>query len=263
VSVNLFEKALNTTANYYWGLNSRSPSLEQKKSAKLVAHRGVHENGLAIENTLKAFDLAVENKIWGIEFDVRFTKDNVPVIHHDDSLERVFKKSELKISQLNYAELRSQLPEIPSLSEMVHRYGGKIKLLVEVKEPEGYHLMPDNFTALENTLSLIRAREDYYLLTLNPSLYKNVDFIDKRAVMCVDWMNMDETLEQALALGYGAISGHFMLMNDKRLKLSKEKNLITGTGFIETKGALYRELSRGVDWIFTNHPLRLKKYLET
>jgi glycerophosphoryl diester phosphodiesterase len=262
VSVNLFEKALNTTANYYWGLNCTSPSHEQKISAKLVAHRGVHENGLAIENTLKAFDLSLENKIWGIEFDIRFTKDNVPVIHHDDSLERIFKKTELKISQLNYAELRSLLPEIPSLSEVVHRYGGKIKLLIEVKEPEGYQLKPDNLQALENTLRLIRPREDYYLLTLNPSLYKNVAFIDKRAVMCVDWMNMDQTLEQVLAMGYGAISGHFMLMNDKRLKLSREKKLITGTGFIETRGALYREISRGVDWIFTNHPLRLKKYLE-
>ena len=262
MSVNLFEQILNTTANYYWGLNSRVPSVQQKNSAKLVAHRGVHENGLAIENTLKAFDIAVENKIWGIEFDVRFTKDNIPVIHHDDSLDRIFKKPGLKISQLNYSELRSQLPEIPSLSEMVHRYSGKIKLLVEVKEPEGYQLKPDNFIALENTLRLIRPSEDYYLLTLNPSLYKNVAFIDKRAVMCVDWMNMDQTLEQVLALGYGAVSGHFMLMNDKRLKLSREKNLSTGSGFIETRGALYREINRGIDWIFTNHPLRLKKYLE-
>ena len=76
-------------------------------------------------------------------------------------------------------------------------------------------------------------------------------------------MNIDETLQQTLNMGYGAISGQFMLLNDKRLKLSKKNKLITGTGFIETRGALYHEINRGIDWIFTNHPLRLKKYLES
>jgi glycerophosphoryl diester phosphodiesterase len=30
-----------------------------------------------------------------------------------------------------------------------------------------------------------------------------------------------------------------------------------GTGFIASRYCLYRELDRGVDWIFTNHALKL------
>ncbi|MEK6556597.1 MAG: glycerophosphodiester phosphodiesterase [Bdellovibrionota bacterium] len=260
--MNLFEKILNTTTNYYWGFTQAPyPTHDQRKAVKLIAHRGVHENKLALENTFKAFDLAVENHIWGIEFDVRFTKDNVPVVHHDNHLGRLFKKQETKVTDTNFSDLRILVPDIPSLSEMVQRYGKKIKLLIEIKQPEDSILTANNFLALENTLRLLRPCEDYYLLTLSPSLFDTQNFVSKQSVMCVDWRDIDNTVAQTLERNYGAVSGHFMLLNDKRLRLSKEKGLITGTGFIETRGALYREIHRGVDWIFTNHPLRLQKYL--
>ena len=44
--------------------------------------------GDAPENSMKAFERAVENN-FGIELDVQLSKDNVPVIFHDFTLERV------------------------------------------------------------------------------------------------------------------------------------------------------------------------------
>jgi len=43
------------------------------------------------ENTIKAFDNAFKNGYQGIEFDVRLTKDKIPVVLHDSFLSRVFK----------------------------------------------------------------------------------------------------------------------------------------------------------------------------
>ena len=51
-----------------------------------LGHRGA--SSLAPENTLAAFRLAREIGADGIEFDVQLSQDGVPVIMHDDRLER-------------------------------------------------------------------------------------------------------------------------------------------------------------------------------
>lgn len=52
----------------------------------IIAHRGA--SALAPENTLAAFKRAIDDGAEGIEFDVRLTRDGVPVVIHDATLER-------------------------------------------------------------------------------------------------------------------------------------------------------------------------------
>jgi glycerophosphoryl diester phosphodiesterase len=47
---------------------------------KLIAHRGDHTKHP--ENTLPAFQAALDANVYGVEFDVRLTADNVPVVFH-------------------------------------------------------------------------------------------------------------------------------------------------------------------------------------
>lgn len=54
---------------------------------KIFAHRGA--SGYAPENTLEAFALAVSQKADGIELDVQLTRDGVPVVIHDETIDRV------------------------------------------------------------------------------------------------------------------------------------------------------------------------------
>lgn len=53
---------------------------------RLLAHRG--GGALAPENTLAALRLAPRLGYAGAEFDVKLTRDGIPVLMHDDSLER-------------------------------------------------------------------------------------------------------------------------------------------------------------------------------
>lgn len=55
-------------------------------STKIIAHRGASK--LAPENTLPAFQLAYELGADGIETDVQLTKDQVPILIHDEGLKR-------------------------------------------------------------------------------------------------------------------------------------------------------------------------------
>ena len=54
-----------------------------------IAHRGYHDlNDRRWENTLSAFEAAVERG-FAIECDVHLSADRVPVIIHDDNLQRL------------------------------------------------------------------------------------------------------------------------------------------------------------------------------
>ncbi len=52
----------------------------------ILGHRGA--SALAPENTLAAFSQAIQDGANGIEFDVRLSSDEVPVVIHDDTLDR-------------------------------------------------------------------------------------------------------------------------------------------------------------------------------
>ncbi|HUR99161.1 MAG TPA: glycerophosphodiester phosphodiesterase family protein [Pyrinomonadaceae bacterium] len=52
----------------------------------IIAHRGA--SALAPENTISAFKKAIDSGADGIEFDVRLSKDRVPVVIHDPTLTR-------------------------------------------------------------------------------------------------------------------------------------------------------------------------------
>ena len=56
------------------------------KFPRVIAHRGA--SAYAPENTLAAIRTAADMGVTWVELDVKLTKDNIPVIFHDDTLER-------------------------------------------------------------------------------------------------------------------------------------------------------------------------------
>ena len=112
----------------------KAPTLENLSKCKIISHRGQHDNITVYENTLSAFDHALETEgIWGIELDFRWTKDLHPVVAHDPDLLRLF-GSNLRISEKTLAELKQHCPQVPTLEEVLLRYGGKLHLMVRPKK---------------------------------------------------------------------------------------------------------------------------------
>lgn len=103
----------------------------------LYAHRGLHDNTTsAPENSMNAFRKAVEAG-YGIELDVQLTKDGIPVIFHDFTLERMCGVSG-KVDMMTYEELQKltlgQTEEkIPTLREFLDMVAGRVPLIVELK----------------------------------------------------------------------------------------------------------------------------------
>lgn len=256
--MNRLEAFINTAVNSLWGIGVDAKKPIDWSQYKVVAHRGVHEKELAVENTLKAFDLAHKNGIWGIEFDVRLTQDMEPVIHHDPSCERIFKRPDIIIEQIPFVELRKEIPEIPHLNEIIEAYGKKTHLMIEIKEdPRTRKGLKEQVLKLLHGLS---PEEDYHLLSLNPDYLESFKEIDPMCFVDVAWINFLETFKKNKDLGHGGISGFFPFFGQKQVQEFKSLGKKVGTGFIESKSALIKEHERGVDWIFTNHPLHLKRF---
>ena len=68
-------------------------ALQKRKGRKMKiwAHRGA--SGHAPENTMPAFELAWQLGADGIELDVQLTKDGVPVVIHDETVDRVSERT--------------------------------------------------------------------------------------------------------------------------------------------------------------------------
>ena len=91
-----------------------------------IAHRGIPS--LALENTLRSFELALDYGAQGIELDVHASSDGVIVVHHDPAL---INGTELRRSTL--ADLRETFPELPTLQGVCELVAGRAELFVEIK----------------------------------------------------------------------------------------------------------------------------------
>ena len=106
------------------------PSASPARPLRL-AHRG--DWRLAPENSLEALVLAAGTPgVDGVEFDVRLSRDGVPVLLHDETLERVQGRDEA-VADLTAAELREA--GIPSLAEVLAALPPEAFLDVEIKGP--------------------------------------------------------------------------------------------------------------------------------
>jgi glycerophosphoryl diester phosphodiesterase len=226
-------------------------------NCKIVSHRGEHDNKKVRENTIAAFDRILEQGVWGIEFDIHWTKDLQPVVIHDSDCRRIF-GSTLEVSMVTLEELQNSIPEIPSLDQVVQRYGKKIHLMIELKQEK----FPDpqcQQTRLEAIFCSLEAGTDFHILALAPSLFELVGFLPDRALLAVAELNVREISEIALQQNYTGFSGQYLLISDSRIRKHAGRNQKTGTGFVRSRYCFYRELNRGVEWIFTNHALKLRK----
>jgi glycerophosphoryl diester phosphodiesterase len=103
------------------------------KKTMIVAHRGA--SSLARENTIESFKKAIEIGVDMIEFDVRRTKDQALIVHHDELMAGKPVK-ELTYDEISKMTIRQRF-SVPTFEEVLKCTSGKIKLDVEIKE-EGY-----------------------------------------------------------------------------------------------------------------------------
>jgi len=252
------EKILLQCIDFIFMLLPRhSPGPETLRACKIVSHRGEHDNISVFENTIPAFDRALAQGTWGIEFDVRWTRDLQPVVAHDPDLKRVF-GVQATIADVEFDELRSRCPAVPLLSEVVANYGKKMHFMIELKQE--IYPDPDRQNAIfKDCLSTLQPLTDFHLMSLTPEMFDLITFVSPSTFIPIAMLDMNRFSKLALEKKYGGVAGHYLLLSNTILKKHNQRGQLAGTGYPGSKNCLFREINRGVEWIFSNNAGELQE----
>jgi glycerophosphoryl diester phosphodiesterase len=233
------------------------PGNERLKQCKIVSHRGEYDNHTVFENTLSAFDRACDAGVWGLEFDIRWTKDLHPVVIHDPDLNRVF-KIDLQVGDIDLEVLRAQCPQVPMLSEVLQNYGRKLHLMVEIKA-EAYPDPDRQNQILQDCFAALKPRADYHLISLAPEMFELITFVPASTFMPIAMWNLSRFSNLALEHEMRGLAGHYFLLNNSILSKHRISGQKIGTGYPRSRNCLFREINRGVEWIFSNNAAQLQE----
>lgn len=227
--------------------------------ARIVAHRGAHDNQRVFENTIAAFERFQAAGGWGIELDVRWTRDGVPVISHDPDGGRLF-GVDRSIADMDLATLQRRLPQVPTLADVVTRFGGRLHLMVEIKcLPSRERRHPA--ALLRRYFAELTPCRDYHLLSLDRRLLQRLAFTPGAACIPIARLDSRKVRHAAEANGWGGIAGHYAFIRRRQVDALHRGGFSVGTGFINSPGSLHREVNRGVDWLFSDRPLVVQRLL--
>lgn len=253
-SMDVVEKLINHC--YAWW-SRKQPALARAQQTCLIAHRGAHNKQRDIlENTDQAFAEALALGCWGIEFDVQATADHQLVVHHDPTLARLWHKPQA-LREINTSTLRELVPEIPTLDEIISRYAKRMHLFIELKAPF------QDEAALVTCLKDLEPCVDYHLLTLDENVFSQLSAFPRQALLLVPELNnVEKFCQLSLQKPYGGVLGHYLLLTENKIKRLKQAQQRVGVGFVDSKNSLYREINRGIDWVFTNNAAAVSGYLQ-
>lgn len=120
-------------------LKNKVSNPEKQWEILVTAHRGLHVD--VPENSIASIQQTIENNIDIIEVDVRISKDGIPVLMHDETVDRTtnrtgpvasFTKDELKKMRLLYKGKETEY-QILTFEEALNYGKGKILFDIDIK----------------------------------------------------------------------------------------------------------------------------------
>jgi len=220
---------------------------------RLVGHRGAA--ALAPENTLPSFAKAYECGATAIEFDVRLTRDSVPVIFHDESLERLT-GVEARLRDLSFRELRELKvlgeAQVPTLEEVLEFASGKLAVDVELKEPGAEK-------EVVRLLGRYCLEEESLITSFFPEILSRVRELAPDLRLGVLLERWDEKyLDIARRVGAHAILPNYTSLTPDVVDTIKREGFALIVWTVNDPRDAARLLRQGVDGIITDDPYRLR-----
>ena len=164
-----------------------------------IAHRGYHNKAEGvIENSPSAFAAAIAAG-YPIELDLQLSRDGVPMVFHDDTLERLTAETgavrDRDAAELETFTLKGGTDRIPTLARVLEQVDGAVPLLIELKDQHG--AMGETDGALERAaLDVLKSYEGQFaLMSFNPNMVGKVAKLSPdtpRGIIGCAWRKIDE-----------------------------------------------------------------------
>jgi glycerophosphoryl diester phosphodiesterase len=228
----------------------------------VIAHRGA--SAYQPENTLPAYELAVEQRADMIEIDLHTTRDGAIAIRHDGELEHWGREGE--IADLTLEELREldagQGQRIPTLDEVLDGFASRIPFNLELKISNTGPYRGMERIAVERT-----ERRGVLGETLFSSFYDDVlrELRDVgagvRIAVLVSARKPERIFERAETVAAEAVNPFFTLVDSELVRRAHGEGLAVYPYTVDEIDSMERLLDLGVDGLFTNRPDRLRELL--
>jgi glycerophosphoryl diester phosphodiesterase len=228
----------------------------------VIAHRGA--SGQLAENTLPAYELAIEQRADMIEIDLHRTRDGATVIAHDEELSGLGGKGEIAAATL--AEVRALDAgggeRVPTLDEVLDRFGERIPFNLELKRGSSA-----TYEGLERAaLDAVRKRglleQTLFSSFFDPVLERLRALApEARLARLFSPRDPERPLERARAVGAEAINPWSGLVQPGLIEAAHAEGLAVYVFTVDEEQEMRSLLDLGVDGIFTNFPDRLRALL--
>ncbi len=234
----------------------------------IIAHRGYSKK--YPENTLSAFQKAIEAKADYIELDVRLTKDGVLVVHHDKSTLRMTGKNHF-VDQTDFATLRTLNcgfgKKIPTMEEVITLCKGKIGMQIELSsvgnaEPM-VKLVSEFGIEKDVVFSSFIHSEIAKVKELNPSLVCAIlepPFVNFKTVVKKLFRSY-KFFEDAKKIGVEGIHPFFIFANKSFCEIAHNYGWFVNPFTVDWPFFWRKLINAGVDGIITNDPESLYSLL--
>jgi glycerophosphoryl diester phosphodiesterase len=210
------------------------------------------------ENTLPGFRRALELGIEGIELDVHLSKDGVPVVIHDETVDRTT-NGKGAVADLTVAELRAldagEGEHVPTLAEVLDLVGDELVVDIEIKAN----------AAGEAVLDEVRGRDTRWLISsFDWDVLRYVRSVDKDAEIWVLALGAtDDALETVEELGATALALWQRAIDEDIAKMLIEKSVPFWPWTVNDPDQARQLLEWGAFGICTDEPTKLKEALES
>ncbi|WP_170843218.1 glycerophosphodiester phosphodiesterase [Streptomyces oceani] len=217
-----------------------------------VAHRGAPY--AARENTLPAFRAAIAAGADAVELDVRLTRDGLPVVLHDRTLERLW-AHEASVSALSASRLRELTDgEVPSLAEALAVTSG-VRTLVDLPERAAVHAV------LRDVRAAGAADRVYYCG--GPPALRDVRAAAPEAEIALSWHRAAPPRPSLLAdLRPRWLNYRFGLLTPELVRDAHSRGYLVSAWTPDTGRTMRRLLAMGADSLTTNRIGTLRRLLD-
>ncbi len=228
-------------------------------NTQITAHRGASK--AAPENTMYAFQAALDSDADYIELDVQLTKDEQLVVFHDEKIDRVSNKKG-SLNNYTYAELQrisvgewfgdGQFADarVPLFSDVLELVGHDILLNIEIKDHGNTSL------TVQKTVELIQQYDivsSCYITSFSYKALKQVKQLDPRIKTGLI-ANAITTMAFNQLKYIDALSLNHLLVNQAVINSAHQSGKRVFVWTVDRPSEMQNMIALGVDNIITNRP---------
>lgn len=219
----------------------------------IIAHRGA--SAVAPENTIAAFEAAITAGADGIEFDVRLSRDNLPVIIHDDTLYRTH-GIRRRVADMTLNELIQV--GVPSLAQLFDLFrSNELLLCLEMKcEPGQQATMAE---ACARSIDEYQLRNRIIVECFDLSALKILNEIDPALKTAALFQSPASPfmIDRAIGSGASVLALHYRCVNARMIQQARSAGLKIVVWTVDDPTWVERARSNDIEALITNDPAAL------